>query len=151
MTTIHFDPYSAVLETLRSGLGRAAAIAQGSAEAARSPRLTVVCFADDWAPPALATAAALEAVRSSGEVQGFAQLLLIDMSEERNHAWECGIVTTPALTFHWDGEPVLITRPDWEDDYKMYGALSTERLLEIIRHARDCCCKDGPLMLALDF
>lgn len=151
--TLRFDSYGSVQEALRAGAGRVAVAAQGSLEAQRAPRLAVVLFADEWAPPALATAAALEAVRSGGDVQGFAQLFLVDASEERDHTWEAGVVTTPALTFYWDGEPVLVTRPDWEDDYKYCGAMSIDRLLEIVRHARDCCkerAEGAQLTLTLD-
>ena len=150
-----FDSYALVADALRTGLGRAAAAAAGSIDAQRAPRLVVVAFVETWAPPSLTTAVALEAVRMAGDVQAFSQIFIVDASTERDAAWEAGVVSTPALLFYWDGEPVLVRRPAWEDDNKFAGAASVERLVEIIRHARDCCDKcaaeSASLVVGLDF
>jgi hypothetical protein len=150
-----YDSYQVVADTLTQALSRAAAAAAGSIEAQRAARLAVVAFVDPWAPPAHATAVALEQVRMSGDVQAFAQLYLVDASAERDATWDSGVVTTPALLFYWDGAPVVVRRPTWEDDNKFTGACSAERLVEIIRHTRDCCFKcaedHAELVVGLDF
>ena len=57
-----------------------AAIAAGASD---GHRLVVVAFVDRWAPPAYATAAALDTMRARGEVAAFASIFLIDTTEER--------------------------------------------------------------------
>lgn len=151
---VRYDPYAIVADALASSSGRAAAAAQGSRDAALAARLLVVCFVDRWAPPAHATALAVEAVRTGREV-GFAQLFVVDAADEREQAWEAGVVTTPSLRFYWEGDAVLLRRPDWEDGLMFVGALSAERLLEVCRHARECCeegaTEGGRRVLSLDF
>ena len=126
-----FDTFAAAVEALRSGGG-------GNGQ---PPRLNVVAFCDKWQPPALATASALETVRAEGAVQAFASIFLIDATAERDAAHEAGVLATPALLFYWEAEPAIVRRPAWEDDCKFSGAAPAERLVEIIRHARDCCAK----------
>jgi hypothetical protein len=147
-----FDPYERVEAALQYGLGRAAAAMGGDVEAQRAPRLAIVCFADAWSPPAVAAVAALEQI--SGDLRGFAQTFAVDAAQEQERAWEAGVVSTPAFLFYWDGQPVLVRRPDWDDDNKLAGAFGMEQLLEIARHARECCgnASEGEqLILALDF
>ena len=155
MAAPRYDSYQLVAVTLGQALGRAAAAAAGSIEAQRATRLAVVAFIDPWAPPAHATAVSLEQVRMSGDVQAFAQIFVIDASTERDAAWDASVVSTPALLFYWDGAPAVVRRPTWEDDNKFAGACSAERLVEIIRHARDCCAKCAEehteLVVGLDF
>ena len=152
---LRWDAHAQMSEALRSGLGRAAAATAGSIEAQRAPRLMVVAYADPWAPPAHSTAVAVEQVRMGGDVQAFAQIFLLDAMAEREAAYEAGIVSTPAILFYWDGEPVIVRRPLWEDDTKFTGAITAERLVEIIRHARDCCAKgveeSTQLIVTVDF
>ena len=147
---LHFDTAAAVDDALREGMGRAALAAGGSVEAARAPRLVVVCFADAWAPPAMATASTVQAVRSGGEVGAIANLFVLDAFEERERAWELSVTSTPATFFWWDGHLLPVRRPGWEDDNKICGALAVTQLLEIVRHARSTCGGDGGA-LALDF
>ena len=104
MVTIHWDSWDSVEAALQAGLGRAAAADGGSLEAQRAPRLAIACFADAWAPSALATAAAAETVRTSGDVRAFAQLFVLDAGSERDRVWEMGILATPTLLFFWDGQ-----------------------------------------------
>lgn len=155
MAAPSYDAYALVADTLSQSAGRAAAAATGSVEAQRAPRLTVVAFIDPWAPPAHATAAALEQVRMGGAVQAFAHVFIVDASAERDAAYDAGVVSTPSLLFYWEGAPAAIQRPTWEDDNKFTGACSPERLVEIIRHARDCCAKCAEdhteLVVSLDF
>ena len=138
----HFDSYAAVADALRAG-------------ASGGHRLVVVAFIDRWAPPAYSTAAALEAVRASGDVTAFASVFIIDASVESTAAHEAGVLSTPALLFYWDGIQASVRRPAWEDDWKFSGAAPAERLVEMIRHARDCCVKQAQegarLVVGLDF
>jgi hypothetical protein len=117
--------------------------------------LTVVGFIDRWAPHSFATAVALEAVRSAGEVAAFANIFLVDATAERDAAHEYGVLATPALLFFWDGEQAIVRRPAWEDDNKYCGVVPAARLAEMIRHARDCCVKQmaegAPPAIGLDF
>ena len=138
----HFDSYAAVADALRAG-------------ASGGHRLVVVAFIDRWAPPAYSTAAALEAVRASGDVTAFASVFIVDASVESTAAHEAGVLSTPALLFYWDGIQASVRRPAWEDDWKFSGAAPAERLVEMIRHARDCCVKQAQegarLVVGLDF
>ena len=140
--------WNAVADALAAARQRAL-----NGETQRTQRLTVVAFLDSWAPPSQATAAALEACR--GDVQAYAQLCLVDALAERDAAWDAGVVSTPSLQFFWDGELSQVRRPTWEDDTKLTGAPPAERLVEILRHARDCCAKcaaeHAQLVIGLDF
>jgi hypothetical protein len=151
---IECEEYSAVADALRAMAGRAAATRDGtlSIEAQRAPRLLLVAFIDTWSPPAQAMAVALNVLRR--DVKAFAQIVLVNALSDRDAAWEAGVVTTPALMFYWDGELARVRRPTWEDDNKITGVVSAERLAEIVRHARDCCSsrsESGQLVISLDF
>ena len=151
MAEAHFDSCCSVEDALVSSRTGRAGRSPGSVP---PPRLTVVCYADPWAPPAMATAAAMETVRMGGEVAAIANLFNINASEEHENASVLGVTSTPALFFYLDGEPMLVRRPGWEDDRKYRGALVAAQLLEIIRHARSLCGGDGssePAVLSLDF
>ncbi len=151
---VRYDSYTLVGDALRTGLSRAAIAASGNVAAQRASRLVVVAWIDRWAPPAQALASALEAMRMGGEVP-FAQIFVLDAAAERERAWEAGVVSTPSVHFFWDGEPVVVRRPDWEDGYALVGAMSSDRLLEVIRHARACgdkgAAEAGQYVLSLDF
>ena len=123
------DSYSLVDDALRA-----------SRSAGASHRLVVVALVDLWAPPALALARALEALRAGGDVT-YAQILIVDAGADKAAAWELGVVATPALFFYFDGERLRVRRPDREDDDKFVGAATQEQLLEVIRHARATCAR----------
>ena len=85
--------------------------------------------------------------------QAFAQLFVLEATAEHECCWELGVVTTPSVVFFWDGTPVCVRRPDWDDDTKLVGAQTQEILLEVIRHTRECCLQAGEHdpVLSLDF
>ena len=122
-------------------------------EASRAPRLVVICIADKFGGPAMSTAHSLEAVRA--EVEAFAQCFCVEAIAQADKCWDLGVVATPAVLFFWDGEPVSVRRPDWDDDTKLHGAFTPDKLLEVIRHTRDTCLQPGPrpegLLVALDW
>ena len=135
------DSYSLVDDALRA-----------SRSAGASHRLVVVALVDLWAPPALALARALEALRAGGDVT-YAQILIVDAGADKAAAWELGVVATPALFFYFDGERLRVRRPEREDDDKFVGAATQEQLLEVIRHTRHVCAESAagaPPVLALD-
>ena len=112
------------------------------------PRLVIAAFIDRWSPPAKATADALQVAQA--EVSGFARIIFVDATAERDSAWEAGVVTTPSLIFYWDGELVPVSRPDRDEDNKYVGAAHADKIVEIIRHARDCRL-NGDRTISLDF
>ena len=132
----------------------AAAAHQAASGAGGGQHLVVVAFVDRWAPPAYATAVALDALRSSGAVSAFASIFIVDATAERDAAHDAGVLATPALLFYWDGVQASVRRPAWDDDDKYTGAAPADRLVEIIRHARDCCVKQAaegaPLVIGLE-
>ena len=144
---MRWDDYSLVREALL------ASKAHGEGEHTHTPRLVVVAFADRWSKPAMATMGAIETIRMGRDVEGFAQLFVIEATTERDRCWDLGVVSTPALVFFWDSQQLTVRRPDYDDDQKLVGAYSQETLLEVIRHARECCVnpRDGELVLSLDF
>ena len=147
MAEPRFEPHATALQAVH-----AAAANDNAEDTRRAPRLVVVAFLDRWSPPALATATALEAVRNSGDVNAFAHIFLVDATTERDAAWDGGVVVTPALQFYWNGELALVRRPGWEDDNKFVGAAAPDKLVEIIRHARDCCAVESAQpVIGLDF
>ena len=152
--SVRYDSYSLVADAVRAGRDRVAAAAAGSAEAQRGPRLVAVAWIDTWAPPAQVAAQAVEAVRTARDCP-FAQLFIVEATEHSDKAWEFGVVTTPAMQFYWDGAPVKVRRPDWEDDNKLTGPLMGTKLLEVLRHVRTCCdagpSELGQYVLSLDF
>ena len=137
-----FESYAAAVEAVRAG-------------AAGGHRLVVLAFVDRWSPPAIATAAALEVVRLGGHVQAYASVFIVDATAEREGAHEHGVLSTPALLFFWEGQQVSVRRPTWEDDDKFIGSANVDRLIEMIRHARDCCVKQASegarIVVNLDF
>ena len=76
-------------------------------------------------------------------MQAFASVFIVDAMADRDAAHEHGVLCTPAILFFWDGLQAGVRRPGWEDDDKFSGAASLERLVEIIRHARDCFVKQA--------
>lgn len=149
MKSARFDEYSLVQDAISS----ARSLVHESEDAAPVPRLTVVAFIDKWAKPAMAVASSLEAIRMHRDVERFARLFIIETNCERDKSFEFGIASTPAIVFFWGGRLVTVRRPDWDDDKKLVGALSQETLLEVLRHARECCANntEGDLVLSLDF
>ena len=125
----------------------AIAFVRGAA-AGTGQRLVVIAFVDTWSPPALAMAAALEAAKA--DVRGFASIFLVDATADGAAAHEAGVLSTPAVQFFWDGIQATIHRPAWDDDDKYSGAAPAERIVEMIRHARDCCVKADGMRLVVD-
>ena len=139
-STLTLDSYATAVDALRAGGGH---------------RLVVVAFVDQWAPPAHATAAALNTIQHGGHVHAFASIFVVDATSERDAAHGHGVLSTPAILFFWDGLQASVRRPAWDDDDKFCGAAPVDRLVEMIRHARDCCVKQtsegGRLVVGLDF
>ncbi|KAL1511140.1 hypothetical protein AB1Y20_005959 [Prymnesium parvum] len=147
--SVRWDNYSQVRQAMLASTPRGAV----PDPTPSAPRLLVVAFIDQSSPPALATAATLESIRSAREVDGFAQLFLLEASAEAARAAELGLVSTPALAFYWDARPLIVRRPDWADGALLVGPLPHATLLEVMRHARECCigAAGGELVLSLDF
>ena len=77
----HFDPYAAAADAVRGG-------------ASSGHRLVVVAFIDRWAPHAYATAMALDALRTGGDI-AFASIFIIDALADRDAAHDAGVLTGP--------------------------------------------------------
>lgn len=141
MTTPQFSEHAAAVEALREGAGGSTA-----------HRLVILAFVDQWAPPAYATAVGLESIRA--QVQAYASIFIVDATAERDAAHDAGVLATPALLFFWEGQQAIVSRPAWDDDDKYSGAVPADRLVEIIRHARDCFVKQaregGRLVVAVE-
>ena len=148
MSSASWDEYVLVQEALLASEARV-----GGEHSLAAPRLIVVAFVDKWSKPGMVTAEGIEAIRMGRDVEGFAQVFVIEANTEQDRCWELGVVSTPALLFFWDAQQVTVQRPDWGDDVKFVGAHSQDVLLEVIRHARECCAsaEDGKYVVSLDF
>ena len=67
----------------------------------------------------------------------FANVFIVDADIERSCCTKLGIHCTPALLFLWNGKPLTVRRPNWDDDVKFCGSISAENLLDLIRYAQD--------------
>ena len=75
------------------------------------------CFAHKWNRCAASVVKSLHELCIEGEIH-FAQLCFLDADNERRKCIDLALVSTPALLFYWDGQPVTIRRPEWDDDIK---------------------------------
>lgn len=131
------------------------------------PRLLVVCFAERWDPVDMHAATILHDIQRSG-ILPFARILILDRHASEDAFRALRIVSTPATVFYYDGKPLEVSRPDWENaDYRK-GAPSVrrscpatdlgavvaspeqDRWVEVIRYAREVGAARGS-RLDLDF
>ncbi len=59
---------------------------------------------------------------------------------------ELGIAVSPALIFYWDGVPLTIRRPEWDDDIKYAGSITKEGLLDLIRAVKDAALRGSKMI-----
>ena len=45
-------------------------------------------------------------------------MIYINAEEDRAKCIELGVASPPALVFYFDGKPITIRRPEWDDDIK---------------------------------
>ena len=120
--------------------------------------LIVACFAHAWNPGAVFTALAMEQLRSGSDIS-FAQAFIIDPDVDRVAMHEHGakegnqpldVVASPAFAFFWQGKIMTVRRPDWDDDVKFVGPLDSDKLLDMIRHARETAYS-SEMLIHVDF
>ena len=151
MASVEFDSWQQVEEELGAGAGAGAGASgvpeqkTGGGGGARGSTLVVVCFAHAWNPGAVFTALAMEQLRSGPDIS-FARAFIIDPDVDRVAMHEYGakegnqpldVVGSPAFAFFWRGKIMTVRRPDWDDDVKFVGPLDGDKLLDMIRHARE--------------
>lgn len=98
--------------------------------------LVVVCFAQEWSPPALHTAQALEKLRSDGLDPHIGQVFIVDADKESGCTWELGVRATPAIVYYKDGDPMTVRRLAQSDDIKLVGSFSAENVCSSVQKAR---------------
>ena len=87
----------------------------------------MVYIGQDWNRASLFLLQTLQALEEGGELR-FAKLLYVDADRERSKCIELNLACPPALIFYWDGKPLTLRRPDWDDDVKYVGCASRDRV-----------------------
>jgi len=110
-------------------------------------KLVVIAFVHFWSSPSLHVIASLSRIKS--EVS-FARVFAINADNEPAKCREFRLRSTPSVCFYYDGKPLTVRRPDWEDQQFFVGAMPEDNWLDLIRHARDAG-ERGKLIVYADF
>lgn len=152
------DSWLAVERELEQRGAAAPAEQKSGGGASGGQGLVVVSFAHAWNPGALFSALAVEQLRSGPDIS-FARVFIVDPDVDRVAMHQHGategnqpldVVATPAFAFFWKGKVMTVRRPDWDDDVKFVGALDTEKILDMIRHARETAY-NNEMLIHVDF
>jgi len=90
----------------------------------KSEGLIVVCFIDPSNPYSQSTASSWHSIKASREILFIEEIKIINLFSDLSRCKQLGIMTTPTTIFYWKGQPLLIERPDWDQDIKFIGALN---------------------------
>ena len=99
--------------------------------------LVIAFFFRPWLPSSLATKAIVERVEASGKLSGFAKFFLINADKDRSGCTKLGVSSCPTLMLFWDGKPVTLRRPGWDDSLQLVGPFTEETLVSLGRFARE--------------
>eukprot|EP01116_Phalansterium_solitarium_P007503 TRINITY_DN20212_c0_g1_i1.p1 TRINITY_DN20212_c0_g1~~TRINITY_DN20212_c0_g1_i1.p1 ORF type:complete len:142 (+),score=13.35 TRINITY_DN20212_c0_g1_i1:172-597(+) len=109
--------------------------------------LVVVAFVHMWSAPALHVVTSLNRIKPEAS---FAHIFIVNVDSEPVRSREFRLRSTPAVCFFFDGKPLTVRRPDWEDQRFFVGAMPEDNWLDLIRHARDAG-ERGKLIVYADF
>lgn len=103
MDSIRLDSYKSAREAI---------LAKSS-----SVKLVVLCFIETWNKISMHTAQLFEKFRANKEMS-YAHIFIIDNNQSNEAAFDYGVAVTPAVVFIWEGKPLNVQRPNWNDDCK---------------------------------
>eukprot|EP00658_Telonema_sp_P-2_P001002 TRINITY_DN1036_c0_g1_i2.p2 TRINITY_DN1036_c0_g1~~TRINITY_DN1036_c0_g1_i2.p2 ORF type:complete len:162 (+),score=48.05 TRINITY_DN1036_c0_g1_i2:75-560(+) len=121
------------------------AAAVSASTAAPAKPMVLVCFMQQWCPPAVHTARML--LDAQKELAGFADVLMVDADSQDVRDGFPGVVCTPALVLFYKGALVRFQRQSWPEDSKLMGCPELADLIDTLHCARQTSEQGGGVVL----